>query len=614
MSTQPLTLADWRRAYLEEAADPRALLAEFLRPAASEADTAWILRCDAAFVSAQIERLATSSRASLPLWGVPFAVKDNIDVAGLPTTAACPAFAYTPTQHASTVQRLIDAGAIVVGKTNLDQFATGLVGTRSPYGAVPNTFDAAYVSGGSSSGSASLVARGIVPFALGTDTAGSGRVPAGFNNIVGLKPTPGSVPMQGVLPACRTLDVVSVFALTVADAAKVMALMEGTDAGPVFQHHTPTAAWLGQLGQPLRIGVPAMPEVDAALGFDAAWTKALQQASAITGASVTLVPIDMQPLFDVAQLLYEGPWVAERHTVIQGLLARQPKVIDPAVRAVVAQASQHDATSTFRARYALETLRLQADKLWHDIDVLMVPTAPTCPTLAAVAAEPVLRNSELGRYTNFVNLLGMAALALPSGMSASGLPFGITLIAPGGSDAALADFGLAWQQARSEEDLPLGATGRKANTPMATWPAPPNTLPASAPTLPLAVVGAHLQGMPLHGQLVERGCRLLARTHTAAAYRLFALPGTVPPKPGLARVSPTSADAGCAIEVEVYEMPLASVGSFLALIPSPLGLGSVELADGRWVKGFICEPAGLDGAADISHHGGWRAYMASRST
>lgn len=610
-NTTPLTLADWRRAYLDDGADPRSLLADWLDETGPQAtaDPAWILRCSAAFVAAQIERLATLDRASHPLWGVPFAVKDNIDVAGLPTTAACPAFAYTPERHASAVQRLLDAGAIVVGKTNLDQFATGLVGTRSPYGAVPNTFDAAFVSGGSSSGSASVVARGIVPFALGTDTAGSGRVPAGFNQIVGLKPTPGSVPMQGVLPACRTLDVVSVFALTVADAALVMSLMEGSDGGPVFQQHARRPAWLGQLGRPLRVGVPALAEVDGRLGFDAAWAQALSQLQHPVNAPTAIerVPVDMQPFFEVARLLYEGPWVAERHTVLQGLIAREPDAIDPVVRSVVAQAGRHDATSAFRARYALEMLRQQIAPLWEDIDVLMVPTAATCPTLAAVAAEPVLRNSELGRYTNFVNLLGLAALALPSGMSTSGLPFGVTFIAPGGSDAALADFGLRWQAARSAEGLTLGATGRALSAEASAPAFAP--LPAAAPTLTLAVVGAHLQGMPLHGQLVERGCRLLARTHTAPRYRLHALPGSVPPKPGLARVAEGDGQDGVAIEVEVYEMPLAAVGSFLALIPPPLGLGSVELADGRWVKGFICEPAGLVGATDISHLGGWRAHI-----
>ena len=601
MTSPLLTLADWRRAYQTEQADPRTLLADWLRPQAdgSPPDAAWITRCGPADIEAQLTHLATLERQTAPLWGIPFAVKDNIDVAGLPTTAACPAFAFTPARHATAVQRLVDAGAIVVGKTNLDQFATGLVGTRSPYGEVPNAFDPAYVSGGSSSGSASVVARGLVPFALGTDTAGSGRVPAGFNQLVGLKPTPGSVPMQGVLPACRTLDVVSVFALTVADAAEVMALMEGPDGGPVFQQHAPRPAWLGGLGRPLRIGVPSRPDADAALGFDEAFTQATARAQA---QGATLVPIDMAPLFDVARLLYEGPWVAERHTVMQALMARQPEAIDPVVRQVVQAATAHDATSAFRARYALETLRQQVAPMWRDIDVLMVPTAPTCPTRAAVAAEPVLRNSELGRYTNFVNLLGMAALALPAGPSRSGLPFGITLIGPGGSDAALADFGLRWQ---AGSGLSLGATGRLPTE--ADLQA--TRLPASTPTLKMAVVGAHLSGMPLHGQLVERHCRLVAATHTAPHYRLYALPGTVPPKPGLARVP----DGGGAIALEVYEMPLDAVGSFLALIPPPLGLGSVELADGSWVKGFICEPEGLRGAQDISHHGGWRAYIAERA-
>ncbi|HSI61317.1 MAG TPA: allophanate hydrolase, partial [Ideonella sp.] len=537
---------------------------------------------------------------SLPLWGVPFAVKDNIDVAGLPTTAACPAFAYTASETATVVQRLMDAGAVLVGKTNLDQFATGLVGTRSPYGEVPNSFDPAYVSGGSSSGSASVVARGLVPFALGTDTAGSGRVPAGFNNLVGLKPTPGSVPMAGVLPACRTLDVVSVFALTVADAAQVMAVMEGATAEePHFQAPALQPAWLGVAGKPLRVGVPVQPGCDEALGYSAGFEQALAQMRSLGAQIETL---DFEPLFEVARLLYEGPWVAEREAVVQSLLASHPEAFDSTVRTVISAAQRYNAVDAFRARYRLEELRSQLAALWQRFDVLMVPTATTCPTRAAVAAEPVLRNSELGRYTNFVNLLGWSALALPSGFTPADLPFGVTFIAPGGADAALAALGLAWEAALS---LPLGARLRLSQASDRA----PQALPAAAATLPLAVVGAHLAGMPLHGQLQERGCRLLVRTRSAPHYRLHALPGTVPPKPGLARVAP--GEAGQAIELEVYEMPLAAVGSFLALIPQPLGLGSVELEDGRWVKGFICEPAALRGAPDISHHGGWRGYVAA---
>ena len=453
----PLTLADWRAAYAA-GARPADLLAPLLAQRAAD-DPAWIHRCSAAFIAAQLDRLAAPEARALPLYGVPFAVKDNIDVAGVPTTAACPAFAHTPERNATVVQRLLDAGAVLVGKTNLDQFATGLVGTRSPYGEVPNTFDPAYVSGGSSSGSASVVARGLAAFALGTDTAGSGRVPAGFNNLVGLKPTPGRVPMAGVLPACRTLDVVSGVALTVADAAQVMALIEGADAEPTFQSLPLRAPWLGRTGAALRVGVPATPGCDATLGYDLAFDEAVAHLRAW---GLQPVPVDMTPLFDVARLLYDGPWVAERYAVVQSLIEQTPEALDPTVRRVIAAAVGQDAVAAFRARYALEALRQQIAPLWQAIDVLMVPTAPTCPTRAAVAAEPVLRNSELGRFTNFVNLLGQAALAVPSGFSASGLPFGVTFIAPGGSDAALAALGARWEAARA---LPLGRRLRAARPP-----------------------------------------------------------------------------------------------------------------------------------------------------
>jgi allophanate hydrolase len=343
-----------------------------------------------------------------------------------------------------------------------------------------------------------------------------------------------------------------------------------------------------------------VPGCDAALGYDQAFDEAVAQLRAW---GLTPQPVDMSPLFEVARLLYDGPWVAERYAVVQALFDHQPEALDATVRRVIARAGEFDAASAFRARYALEDLRRQLVPLWQQIDVLMVPTTPTCPTRAAVAAEPVLRNSELGRFTNFVNLLGQAALALPSGVSTSGLPFGVTFIAPGGSDAALVDLGLRWEAARAQ---PLGCRLRPATPADRTLQAGP----AAAATLALAVVGAHLAGMPLHGQLVERGCRLRSATSTAAQYRLYALPGTSPPKPGLARV--VAGETGQAIEVEVYDMPAAALGSFLALIPPPLGLGSVQLADGSWVKGFICEGAGLAGATDISAFGGWRAYRAAQ--
>ena len=595
MSTRLLTIGDWQQAYVGGAA-PRELLSALLNDLGSD-DPAWISRADQAFLDRQLLQLEGRDRKAMPLFGVPFAVKDNIDVAGLPTTAACPAFTFSPDRHATVVERLMNAGAIVVGKTNLDQFATGLVGTRSPYGEVPNTFDPAYVSGGSSAGSASVVARGIVPFALGTDTAGSGRVPAGFNNIVGLKPTPGSVPMQGVLPACRSIDVVSIFALTVADAAEVMAVMEGAADEPSFQSHAPRLAWLGRLGMPLRVGVPTDSACDVKLGYERAFNAALLR---LNERDDTCRTIDFTTMFEVARLLYEGPWVAERYAVVQSLIESRPEVMDPVVRQVISAAGKHDAVAAFRARYRLEELRQVIEPMWRDIDVLMVPTAPTCLTRAAVRAEPVLRNSELGKFTNFVNLLGMAAIAVPAGFTDQGFPFGVTFIAPGGSDAALANLAARWQAA---SDLPLGC---KLGAPPADELAL-RRMPIAAPTLSIAVVGAHLAGMPLHGQLVERGCRLRERTTTSPDYRLYALPGTTPPKPGLARVG---AD-GVAIEVEVYEMPASEVGSFLALIPPPLGLGTVRLASGASVTGFICEPAGLAGARDISAFGGWRAYIAS---
>jgi allophanate hydrolase len=408
--------------------------------------------------------------------------------------------------------------------------------------------------------------------------------------------------MGGVLPACRTLDVVSVFALTVDDAARVMAVMEGPAAGePVFQTAALQPPVLGRGAAPLRVGVPAVVDADGRLGYDQAWAQAVEQLQAW---GLQPQPVDMAPFFAVARLLYDGPWVAERHSVVASLMAQQPEALDATVRAVISAADHFSATDAFEARYALETLRQQLAPLWQQLDVLMVPTAPTHPTRAEVAADPVARNSALGRYTNFVNLLGWCALALPHALGSDGLPFGVTLIAPGWHDAALARLGLAWQAAHPGE--PLGATGRGH----ASAPAPAGLpFPASQPPLPLAVGGAHLSGMPLNGQLTERGATLREATHTAPRYRLYALPDTTPPKPGIKRVG--AGETGHAIALEVWDVPLHAVGSFLALIPQPLGLGSVELADGRWVHGFICEGHVLQGARDVSRFGGWRAFVAA---
>ncbi len=525
--------------------------------------------------------------ARFPLLGVPFAVKDNIDIAGEPTTAACPAFTRTAGQHATVVQRLLDAGAVWVGKTNLDQFATGLVGTRSPYGQPASVFDSTRVSGGSSSGSAVAVAQGWVAFALGTDTAGSGRVPAGFNGIVGLKPTPGRVSTAGVLPACRTLDCVSVFAHTVADAAHVLAVLEGPDPADAYSAFCPGPA---RMPEPLRIGVPMRPVFHGPAGYEPAWEAALERVRSL-GWQVE--PLDFSALDEVAALLYEGPWVAERHAVVQALLERDPEALDPIVRRVVSRALGMTATEAFQAQYRLRDLQARLRDLWRRVDALFVPTAPGHPTFEDLARDPVGENARLGTYTNFVNLLGWCALALPAGITPARLPFGITLIGPGGADVALAELGTRWERA--------GAPVPPAEVPLRK--------PATEAALPIAVVGAHLSGLPLNGQLTERGARLLRRTRTAGRYRLYALPGTTPAKPGMRRAGED--EPGSAIEVEVWEMPQPEVGSFLALIPPPLGMGSIELEDGTHVHGFLCEAYALTGATDITDLGGWRAYLAA---
>ncbi len=549
-------------------------------------------------VLSEAERLQAEGPLGRKLWGIPVAVKDNIDVVGLATTAACPAFAYDPQQDSSVVARLRAAGAIIIGKTNLDQFATGLNGTRSPYGVPLNTLRADLVPGGSSSGSASVVAAGIVPVALGTDTAGSGRVPAGLQNLVGLKPSLGLVPTSGVVPACRTLDCVSIFALTVEDAWAVLDVIAGPDASDPFSRPVP-------LGQPgavppkTRIAVPRPEDLDFAgdAGATASFALAVKRARAL-GAEI--VPLDMAPLYETARLLYDGPWVAERFLAIRDLLARDPDAILPVIRTVIAGKPLPDAAETFATRYRVAELALAARAALKGIDALMVPTAPRPVTLSEMAADPIGMNSLLGRYTNFVNLLDMCALAVPVSLAADGTAAGITLIAPSGHDAVLAGLGRALHEAAG---LPLGATGLP-------YPAPtPLPVRAAPDAIEIAVVGAHLSGMPLNGELTRLGGTFLRATMTTPDYRLFALPGGPPVRPGLIRV----ADGGATIALEVWSLPPEGFGRFVAGIPSPLGIGTLALADGTRVKGFLCETIATEGARDVTQHGGWRAFVAAQA-
>lgn len=559
------------------------------RIAACGRDEIWISRVQTATLLAQARQLdallaseGSAVLARLPLFGVPFAVKDNIDVAGMPTTAACPAFAYVPQRSATVVERLQAAGAILVGKTNLDQFATGLVGTRSPYGVVRNAVDADYVSGGSSSGSAVAVALGLVSFALGTDTAGSGRVPAGLNNIVGLKPTPGLLSTRGVVPACRTLDCVSIFARTVADSWQVNRIASGYDAGDPYSRQVPMR---GPQRRGYRIAVPEQLEFFGDSAAEQAFDTTL--AALRERSDCTIVTVDYTPLREAAALLYQGPWVAERLEAAGPLLAAQPDAVHPVVAGIVKQGNGYSALDAFKGQYRLAALRRAAEQALEGVDFLLVPTTPTMPRIDAVLEQPVVLNAQLGYYTNFVNFFGMAALAVPARARDDGLPAGVTLIAAGGADHALA----AAAQVLFED----GAGPSVAFDP----------LPFNEPTVLLAVVGAHLEGQPLNWQLVERGARKVAATRTAPHYRLYALRNTAPPKPGLARV----AGQGAAIDIEVWELPLRRFGEFVAEIPQPLGIGSLELADGQWVKGFICEPAAIADAEDITAFGGWRAYL-----
>ncbi|ANI61985.1 allophanate hydrolase [Pseudomonas sp. GR 6-02] len=526
---------------------------------------------------------------SLPLYGVPFAIKDNIDLAGIPTTAACPAFAYVPERSATIVEQLLALGAIPLGKTNLDQFATGLNGSRSPYGACPNSVLPEYPSGGSSAGSSLAVALGVASFALGTDTAGSGRVPAALNNLVGLKATKGLISTAGVVPACRTLDCVTTFTATAREASQLLALTAHLDPRDEYSRSNPLWNDGSAFGAPrvFRFGVPRAQDL-AFFGCPEGpllFGDAIDQLKALGGEAVEL---DLSPFLEAARLLYEGPWVAERYSLAGKLMEQNPQAVLPVIRAVLAKAPAVTGVQTFRAHYRLQALKALCDRVLEGLDCVLTPTIGRPVTLAELAAEPVLRNSELGYYTNFMNLLDYAAVAVPSGLMGNGLPWGVTLFGRAFTDQYLLSVADALQR---QQGLASPAPAAIARNDRAR----------------LVVCGAHLEGLALNWQLKQRGARLVETTQSSPDYQLYALAGGPPYRPGMVRVK----EGGVAIAVEVWELPSSELGSFLTGIPAPLGLGKVQLADGRWESGFICEPYGLDGAVEISHLGGWRAYLKS---
>jgi allophanate hydrolase len=593
-----LDLTSLRRLYRTGEASPRDVLAVVLRRVADHADPAvWIDRTPPDVVLEEAVRVQKRRAAGepLPLYGIPFAIKDNIDVAGRPTTAGCPAFAAVAARSAPVVAHLQKAGAVLVGKTNLDQFSTGLAGDRSPYGACRSTLDPAYISGGSSSGSAVAVAAGLVSFALGTDTAGSGRIPAGCNNIVGLKPTLGLLSTQGVVPACRSLDCVSVFALTADDAWAVCAAAAGVaPADPGSESAPHDFSFAVPRDQDLEFFDDAEQE--------ALFRRAVDQLGALGGRRSA---VDFRPFRQTGDLLYQGPWLAERLAAVGDFLARHPDQVHPVTRAVVEGGAAYSAVDFFKARDALEALRESCLRVFQRADVLVVPTLPALPTLAEVQTDSVGWSRRLGSYTNFANLLGLCAVAVPAGFTPRGLPGGITLLGPGGSDRKLCRLARAWQR---HVNLPLGATGRL----LPARPAAPPAAPVPPPPeghVRVAVAGAHLRGQPLHPDLLRTGARFVRAARTAPRYRFVGLMDLAPPRPGLVRDEARAAS----IQVELYDLPTAGFGALVASVAPPLAIGTVELADGEAVKGFLCESYAALRARDLTGFGGWVAFLEGRA-
>lgn len=582
-----LDISSLRRRYLVGELHPRDVMQDIVGRIGEDPHHVWIHRLPLYEIQQYVFAIQDKDPAELPLYGIPFAIKDNIDLAGAPTTAGCPEFTYHPQQHAVVVQRLIDAGAIPIGKTNLDQFATGLNGTRSPYGACSNAYDPDYISGGSSSGSAVAVALGQVSFSLGTDTAGSGRVPAAFNNLVGVKPTRGWLSTRGVVPACRSLDCVSVFALNTADATAVLSVAAGYDEQDAYSRQMLTHGFNFGRAETFRFGIPRADQLQFFGNQDAAalFERSRERLHAIGGQEVE---IDFSPFLSAARLLYEGPWVAERYAAIHDFFDARAEIIHPVVREIIAGAKRFSAADAYSGMYKLEALRKEAALVWGRIDCLLTPTAGTIYRIAEIEADPIKLNANLGYYTNFMNLLDCAAIAVPAGFQSNGLPFGVTLVAPAHQDIPLLHLAEKLLNSAPEAAEQKIAAGR----------------------VRVAVCGAHLEGLPLNHQLTSRGAHLVARTQSNADYKLYALPEAPPYRPGMMRVA--IGESGSTIEVEVWEMAAREFGSFVAGIPAPLGIGTITLADGEQVLGFVCEQYAVAEAEDITRFGGWRAYLKQR--
>jgi allophanate hydrolase len=537
---------------------------------------------------------ALHGTAAHPLFGIPFAIKDNIDAANLPTTAGCPGYSYVAEKDATTVERLKKAGGILIGKTNLDQFATGLVGVRSPYGACSNVFHPEFISGGSSSGSAVAVAAGLVSFALGTDTAGSGRVPAAFNNLIGLKPTRGILSARGVVPACQSLDCVSVFCLTAEDAETVFSIAAGYDRNDPYSRVLPPGK---AIASTYRIGIPAPRNLET---VDHGYLVLFDQAKErLASLGHTLIEVDIEAFLQTAQLLYGGPWIAERFAAVGRFVKEHPEAVHPVVRDIVLGGEKYSAVDAFSGQYALEKFRQETADTWKVIDFLLLPTAPDIFRITEVESDPIALNSRLGLFTNFFNLLDLAGVAVPAGFRPDGLPFGVTFAGQTFSDRAL--LALAASYLLSLRPCLGGTRLSHPDTPVAVQEIPSDRMM-------IAVVGAHLTGEPLNYQLTDRDGRFVRTAKTAPSYQLFALPGTSPPKPGLIRIG---AEGGVSIDLEIWELPITQFGSFLREVPSPLTIGMLHLTDGRTVKGFLCEEAAVQDALNISAFGGWKAYLKS---